>query len=280
MGKSSAAIIYFGEEGSFSHLAAQRRFPGQELKSVSTVEQCFADLLGGKAGRIVVPIENASAGMITSTVDQLMALALAKHRKLAIREALDMKVELALLAQQERGPVRKIYSHLAPFNHARAWLQKHYAKAQQIVVTSTSEAARRAKKEKGTAAIAGLHTAELYRLKIVRRDVGGSVANQTTFLVIGMPMVSTSAISRTTIIFEVAHRPGALLEVLQALARHKLNLTKIESRPIPGRFGTYRFMIEFEGAPDQSRYAKAMAQIRKVTSFLATAGSYPVVKLK
>lgn len=283
MSKSLSAptlpIAYFGEVGSFSHLAARRRFPKAELVSCRTEEECFAALVAEQFSEIIVPIENASAGMILNTVDQLILMAENQNPKLAIREALAMPVQLALLARSTRGTVKKIYSHLAPFKHAKAWLKKHYPHATLVTVVSTSEAARRAYDEPGTAAIAGLHAADLYKLKVIRDDVGAEVANQTTFFVVGQELKKSPKPTRTTLVFETAHKPGSLFQVLQVLARQRLNLTKIQSRPIPGRFSEYRFLIEFEGSPTQAAFQKAIRQLGRCTHRCAVLGSYPVIQL-
>lgn len=277
--RTSIPVAYFGEVGSFSHLAARRRFPKADLVSCRTEEECFSALIAEKFSHIIVPIENASAGMIINTVDQLILMAENQNAKLAIREALAMPVQLALLASSRTAQVKTIYSHLAPFKHAKAWLKKHYPHATLVTVVSTSEAARRAREEKGTAAIAGLHAADLYQLKVLRDDVGAEVANQTTFFVVGQEVKQSRKPTHTTIVFEAAHKPGTLFRVLQALAKQKLNLTRIESRPIPGRFSEYRFMIEFEGGPQQPVFQRAMKSLKRCTHRCAVLGSYPVIRL-
>lgn len=273
-------IAYFGEVGSFSHLAARRRFPKVELVSCRTEEECFAALVAEKFSEIIVPIENASAGMILNTVDQLILMAENQNPALAIREAIAMPVQLALLARNPKAKIKTIYSHLAPFKHAKAWLKKHYAGVTLETVVSTSEAARLAYEQPGTAAIAGLHAADLYKLKVVRDDVGSEVANQTTFFVVGQELKKSAKPTRTMLIFETAHKPGSLFQVLQVLAKQKLNLTKIQSRPIPGKFSEYRFMIEFEGNPAQSTFQKALKSLARCTHRCAVLGSYPVTQLK
>jgi prephenate dehydratase len=99
-----------------------------------------------------------------------------------IREALAMKVELALMARPGTRTIARIFSHRAPFDHSRDWLSKSYPEAEQVIVESTSEAASRAAKERDSAAIAGKQVAAQHGLKIVRADVGSEVANQTTFI--------------------------------------------------------------------------------------------------
>src|ERR1700677_1511659 len=180
---------YFGRQGSFTHLAALRRFPGADLAEWPTVEEAFARLQAADFNHILVPIENASSGMITNTADQLMRLAKTDLGPvLQIREALAMRVQLLLLARADTKAITKIYSHRAPFDHSRDWLAKHYPQAEQIIVESTSEAAGLAAKEKGAAAIAGTQAVKESGLKIISKDVGSEVANQTTFIVVGPPI--------------------------------------------------------------------------------------------
>ena len=271
---------YFGRAGSFSHLAAQRRFPKARLSESPTVEEAFSCLHAGVFTHILVPIENASSGTITNTADQLMRLSRTDAEPaLQIREALAMRIELVLMARSDTKVIEKVYSHPAPFDHGRAWLDKHYPKAERITVGSTSEAAILASKEKGSAAIAGLQALKDNKLKIVSKEIGKDVANQTTFIVVGSPLAGSSKPTHTSLVFELPHKPGSLVAVLQVLSKRKLNLTKILSRPIPGRFEEYRFMIEFLGAAPKKEFIDAMARLRKLTDFLAIIGSYPVRKI-
>ena len=198
---------------------------------------------------------------------------------LQIREALAMRVELALLARPGAKEIRVIYSHHAPFDHARDWLARHHPQAGQVIVESTSEAAALAAKTKGAAAIAGLHAAEAHGLRVVSRTVGAEVANQTTFIVVGAPLPKPAKATHTSLVFELPHVAGSLVAVLQTLSKRSLNLTKILSRPIPGRFEEYRFMIEFAGAAPAPAVVDALARLQKRTTFLAIIGSYPVRKI-
>jgi chorismate mutase/prephenate dehydratase len=277
---SPSRLGYFGRAGSFSHVAATRRFPKANLGECPTVEEAFARLQAGDFTHILVPIENASSGIITNTADQLMRLAKMKAgAALQIREALAMRVELALMSRADTKVITKIYSHRAPFDHGRDWLARHYPQAEQVIVESTSEAAALAAKERGAAAIAGLQAVKENRLKIISKEVGGEVANQTTFIVVGPPLARAGKPTHTSLVFELPHQPGSLVAVLNVLSRRKLNLTKILSRPIPGRFEEYRFMIEFQGATPKKEVFDALARIKRLTDFLAVIGSYPVRKI-
>ncbi len=271
---------YFGRAGSFSHVAATRRFPTASLGECPTVEEAFARLRLGEFSHVLVPIENASSGIITDTADQLMRLAKSDvAAALQIREALIMRIRLALLARADTKVVEKIYSHRAPFDHAQDWLRLHHPQAERIIVESTSEAASRAAKEKGTAAIAGQQLASPHRLRVVHARVGSEVANQTTFIVVGATLVRPGRPTHTCLVFELRHVVGSLVAALRLLSRRQINLTKILSRPIPGRFEEYRFMIEFHGAAPTPAIVDVLARIRKFTTFLAVLGSYPVRKI-
>jgi chorismate mutase/prephenate dehydratase len=274
-------IGYFGRAGSFSHLAALRRFPKAILSECPTIEEAFARVQAAQFSQILVPIENASSGIITNTADQLMRLARSEAaEKLRIREALAMRVQLVLMTREVTKTIRKIYSHRAPFDHARDWLLEHYPLAEQIIVESTSEAAALAAKEPEAAAIAGVQAAKEHGLKIVTREVGDEVANQTTFVILGEPFAGRGlAPTHTSVVFELPHVAGSLVAVLQALSRRGLNLTKILSRPIPGRFEEYRFMIEFSGAEPAREVVEALARLKRLTTFCAVIGSYPVRKI-
>ena len=277
--KPTLHIGYFGRAGSFSHVAAERRFPRAAMSECPTVEDAFARLQEGAFTHILVPIENASSGTIMNTADQLMRLAKTDaSARLQIREALAMRIEYVLLARTDTKTVTKIYSHRAPFDHSRDWLAKYYAGVEQVIVESTSEAAALAAKEKGAAAIAGTQAVQK-GLRILRRNVGSEVANQTTFIIVGAPLAKSVRATHTNIVFELPHKPGSLVAVMNVLARRGLNLTKILSRPIPGRFSEYRFMIEFQGAASAEPAVAALKQIAKLTDFLAVIGSYPVRKI-
>ena len=277
---ASFHLGYFGRAGSFSHLAATRRFPGEKLSECPTVEESFAKLLSGDFTHILVPIENASSGTITNTADQLMRLAKSGQAEtLQIREALAMRVQLVLMARKDTKVIGKIYSHRAPFDHGRDWLQKHYPNAEQVIVESTSEAAALASRQKGTAAIAGIQAVEEHQLKVISEHVGSEVANQTTFIVVGPALKRSSKATHTSLVFELPHVAGSLVSVLQVLSKRGLNLTKILSRPIPGRFEEYRFMIEFLGAAPKPEVADALVRLKKRTTFLSVIGSYPVRRI-
>ncbi len=139
-----------------------------------------------------------------------------------------------------------------------------------------------AAKNPNSAALAGEQLIELYGLKILRDDVQETIPNRTKFYVITSPEVelpSSELATHTALIFEAAHRPGSLVAALKVLSDLGLNLTMIQSRPIPGRFDEYRFFIEFEGVPGTEKGDAALAGLKAATHSLNLLGSYPIVNL-
>ncbi len=268
------SIAYFGEEGSFTHVVATRRFKRAHFISAPTIEEAFDLLKSRQVKYSLVPIENTSVGIITDTVDQLIASTLSPSAT-KVLECITMPVEFALLSRSKTAKIKFIYSHFSPLGHARAWLKKHYPEVPQIVVTSTAEAARRARDEAGAAALAGVHAAKIYQLQVIARGLGREIPNQTSFLLLGhTPPVSSLKPTHTILIFELPHKPGALVQALSVIANQGYNLTRIQSRPIPGRFREYRFMIEVEtGNPDKP-WASVMRSLRQVTTTLHGLGHY------
>lgn len=191
-----------------------------------------------------------------------------------------MPIHLVLLSVEAAVPsgvpYRKIFSHRAALTHARSWLRETFAGAELVEVESTSHAALLAKEQPGTAALAGEQVAEEYGLVVVRRDVQEAIANRTKFYVVGAAFPDSQPASHTSLVFEAAHRPGSLAIALNALAIQGLNLTMIQSRPIPGRFDEYRFFIEFQNG---GREEEAVRALRGETDSLSVLGSYPIVNL-
>jgi len=189
-----------------------------------------------------------------------------------------MPIHLILVGAKAGGEVGTIYSHRAALTHAHSWLTATYPGSRLVEVESTSHAALLAKEQPGTAALAGEQVAEEYGLAILRRDVQEAVANRTKFYVVGDVLADSNPASHTSLVFEAAHRPGSLAVALNALAVRGLNLTMIQSRPIPGRFDEYRFFIEFENGGVE-KGEEAIRALRGETDSLSLLGSYPIVNL-
>src|SRR5256714_78784 len=173
--------------------------------------------------------------------------------------------------------IERVCSHPQSLGQCRQWLEEHLAGVEQVPVSSNAEGARRARDEKGSAAIAGETAAEVYGLKILAAEIEDRADNTTRFLVLGRKLFTPSGEDRTTLLVSVSHTdaPGALYRLLEPLARHRVSLTRIESRPSRRRKWDYVFFMDLEGHADQPHVAKALAALKKRASLFRVLGSYP-----
>jgi len=127
------------------------------------------------------------------------------------------------------------------------------------------------------AAIASEEAGKRYGLKVLRRDLADQKDNFTRFVVVAheAPPTDPRARFKTSIVMATAHKEGALLRALNRLHEHKINLTKLESRPEPGKPFQYRFFVDFEGRTDALEVAAALAEVKRETAYLKILGSYP-----
>jgi chorismate mutase/prephenate dehydratase len=173
--------------------------------------------------------------------------------------------------------VERVCSHQQALAQCRAWLDEHLPEVERVPVTSNAEGARRARDEKGTAAIAGETAAEVYGLQVLAKEIEDRDDNTTRFFVLGRKLFSPSGQDRTTLLISVGHTdsPGALFRLLEPLAQHGVSMTRIESRPSHKRKWDYVFFIDIEGHAEDERVAKALEALKKRASLFRVLGSYP-----
>jgi len=272
-------LSYFGPPGSFTHEVALKRFGRHaRLEAESTVGEVFEAVKSKRAQTGLVPIYNSTGGFVNDTLDELLRPDFV-HSGCRIAEELKMDIQLCLLARGSAKRIRRICTHPIPLKHSRAWARRHYPHAELIAVTSTSEAAKRASADTETAAIGSEAAAVRYRLRVVDRVHGVRRRNVTHFFVFGRhPDACAVSAAHTAIGFGLAHRPGTLAVFLAELANSQLNLTRIVSRPLPGKAGEYVFLVEFEGDQRRPSVRRALRAARHCTTFLRVLGSYPVAR--
>lgn len=264
-------IAYLGKEGSFTWSAARDIF-GSQLQYVScqSIFEVFQKVEDDDCDYGVVPVENSVEGAVTHTYDLLVDSDL-KIVKQTLR-----KISHHLMARHsDVEKIRKIYSNPQVFGQCRHWLQNHLPKVALIPVDSTTEAAQRAAKSANTAAIGSKDAAKIYRLKILRSNIQDIKHNTTRFLVIGKDEVPPTGKDRTSILFSIKDKVGALHAMLSPFYKNKINLTKIESRPSKKRAWDYYFFVDFEGHHQDKHVKKALAQLEDMCKYLKVLGSYP-----
>ena len=264
-------IAFLGPEYSYSHLAAIHRF-GQSVQfaPVDSIAAVFEEVNRGHCDFGIVPIENSTDGRIADTLDMFTRL------PVRICGEVELQIHHALLGMCLRSDVREVYSKPQALSQCRNWLAKHLPAARTIEVTSTSTAAQLASEKPGAAAIASLQAGVHYGLDALAERIEDNPTNTTRFTVIGEQSAERTGNDRTAMMFQVEHQPGALADALGIFKRNRLNLTWIESFPIPGSERAYLFFVEMEGHETDARVQRVTAALEKKTLRLEILGSCPV----
>ena len=263
-------IAFMGPMYSYSHLAAIHRF-GQsvEFVPVATIAAVFEDVEQGHSDYGLVPVENSTDGRIADTLDMFTRL------PVRICGEIDLKIHHFLLGKCPRNDVKEVYSKPQAISQCRNWLAKHLPAARTIEVTSTSTAAQLASEKPGAAAIASIQAGVHYGLEILAENIEDNPGNITRFAVIGGDRPERTGNDRTALLFQTEHRPGALAEAMNIFKRYKLNLTWIESFPVPGMARVYLFFVEMEAYETDVRFRRAMTALQKKSLRLEILGSVP-----
>lgn len=270
-------IAYQGVEGSYSHLAAQRRYaqrPGGALLTGHDTFRGAADsVLSGMADLALLPIENTTAGSINETYDLLAP------GKLHITGEVISAIEHCLLALPgvPLEELRVVMSHPQALAQCHGFFAMHpQLSARQEIDTAGSARKVAATGDRTIAAIASSAAAKTYGLAILAQGIQSSSGNATRFVEISprpAPLAEGTR-AKTSLVLALADRPGALGEILQRFAAKGLSLTKIESRPIPEAPFTYRFYIDVLGHAASVPFVAVLDELRALTTELRVLGSY------
>lgn len=265
-------VAYLGPEGTFTHSAALLKF-GQDFDGLPQVaiEDVFRVVHEGGADFGVVPVENSSEGGVNSTLDRLMSAGP------PICGEVELRVHHNLMGPAtEMAAIGKVFAHPQALAQCRHWLDANLPGAVRVAVSSNSEGARQARESVTTAAIAGIVAADVYGLNVLARNIEDHQHNTTRFLVLGRRRPKPSGADKTSILVS-GHkaRAGSLFHLLEPLARYKVNMSRIESRPSRLRKWDYVFFIDIDGHARDAAVARALTALRKRCSLFRVLGSYP-----
>jgi prephenate dehydratase len=268
-------IAYQGEPGAFSEAASRQVSASAEMMPCRSFEDVFAAVDGGTADYGVLPIENSIGGSIHRNFDLLL------EHQLPIVGEIEVPVVHHLLALPGRtlADIRRIYSH----PQALAQCDRFLRTLTGVEITATYDTAGSAKmiadqKLTDAAAVASARAGEVFGLEPVRSSIQDYASNTTRFLVIGRTPLSSAPADKTSIVFTLANEPGALFKALAAIALRGIDLTKLESRPIPGRKWEYLFYVDLAAARDDAACARALAHLSEFAPMVRVLGSYPSSK--
>jgi len=268
-------VAFQGELGAYSEEAAVRFFgPSIQVKPCESLDDVFRTVEKGEAQRGAIPIENSLEGSISRAYDLLL------DSSLRVCGETEVRVVHCLIASPgtKLDSIKRVYSHPQALGQCQAFL-KHLDS--ELVPTYDTAGSVKMIKEKGItdgAAIASTRAAEIYGMQIIAREIEDNPNNFTRFFILAKQDSPPTGNDKTSIVFSVKHRPGALYEFLRKLASKNINLTKIESRPTRQKPWEYNFYLDLEGHREDEAAREALDNLERISLFVKVLGSYPKAK--
>jgi chorismate mutase/prephenate dehydratase len=277
--ESAVRVAFLGDKGSYSYLASHRYFSRRAEKIFESGCQTFAQILQqvecGEVDYGMLPIENTSSGSINEVYDLL------QHTNLSIVGELSQPIEHCLLAATTTnlGQITTIYSHAQPHAQCSNFLAKLQQKVHFEFCESTADAMSKASEAK-QAHIGVIGSEEgglLYGLHTIESNIANQSENHSRFILVARKPVDVAEQipAKTTLILATGQRPGALADCLMVLKNHDINMTKLESRPIPGRPWEEMFYLDIEGNVKTAKMQETLIELTKISNFIKVLGCYP-----
>ncbi len=268
-------VAFQGEIGAYSEEAAFRYFGNSVgVRPCEKLDDVFGAVDRGEVNAGIVPIENSLEGSISRTYDLLL------DSSLKVSGETELRVVHCLIANPGAtlASIKTVFSHPQALGQCQSFL-RHLGK--ELVPTYDTAGSVKMIKEKGItdgAAIASARAADIYGMSVIAREIEDNANNFTRFFILGKQDSAPTGNDKTSIVFSVKHKPGALYELVKELATRKVNLTKIESRPTRQKPWEYNFYLDFEGHREDRAAREALESIGEFALFVKVLGSYPKAK--
>ena len=274
-GMQGVRVAFQGEVGAYSEEAAYQFFGlGIELKPCESLDDVFKAVEGGDVKLGIVPVENSLEGSISRTYDLLLDSIVKVCGETQIR----VVHNLIGVPEARLDLVKKVYSHPQALGQCKRFLKQLGFELKPTYDTAGSVKMVKEKGRPDEAAIASARASEIYGMKVLARGIEDNSNNFTRFFIISMEDSLPTGNDKTSIVFSLKHRPGALYCALSELAGRKINLTKIESRPTRQKAWEYNFYVDFDGHWEDRVFKEALEKLEESTIFIKVLGSYPKVR--
>lgn len=277
---SEATVAYLGGPGTYSHVAAENHFTDRYDGILPVPCRDFPSIIrmveDSRADYGFLPIENTTTGGISEVYDLLL------ESKLTIVGEHHLKVEHCLVGRAASpGSVRTVYGHPQALGQCQRYLKKRADITNHFTSSSTRALEKAMEGDETVAAVAGASAAELFGLNVIERGISDHAENYTRFVAVALDvaMPPEELPCKTTVVFETADTPGALVKVLNAFADEGINLTKLESRPIPGNPWNEMFFIDFEGHSESAGSRRALEVLNNTSGTARVLGCYGADRL-
>ncbi|TET67644.1 MAG: prephenate dehydratase [Dehalococcoidia bacterium] len=270
-----AEVAFQGEVGAYSEEAAFQFFGSSiQIRPRETLEEVFKAVEEEGVQFGVVPVENSLEGSISRVYDLMLDSAL------RVCGEIELRVIHCLIASPGAGldTIKRVYSHPQALAQCRNFLK--HLNAELIPTYDTAGSVKMIKEEglADSAAIASARAAEIYGLKIIAREIEDNPNNFTRFFILSREDSPPSGNDKTSVVFSVKNKPGALYGALDEFARRNINLAKLESRPTRQKPWQYNFYLDFEGHREDRPAQEALENLEKISIFVKVLGSYPKAK--
>ena len=267
-------VSFQGERGAYSE-AASISFFGNDIEAIPC--PTFSDVLknteSDSSGYSILPIENSLEGSVGESNDLLL------ETDLNIIGEIYHRIHHCLIGTGSIGDIDTVYSHPQALGQCRKFIQENSLKTIPSYDTAGSVKIIKNLNKNNVACIASKNAAEIFGVPIIKEGVEDNANNYTRFLVFSKENNDKTDNSKTSIIFSVKHEAGALYQIINEFYQHKINLTKIESRPNKNTPWEYNFYVDFEGQQDDPSIKDVLEKLRNHSTFLKILGSYPIAKL-
>lgn len=275
-------VAYLGPEASFTHIAVSSLFGMPGLLPQLTIPDCIEAVVAGNVDYAIVPLENTLEGSVPMTIDYLF-----HGSELFINAEISIPIEQHLMVNEKQArfldEIESINSHPHALAQCHQYLQDHFRRVPLIQTTSTAAAAKyiSEKPDEKIAAIGNRLAAEKYGLHIAKENIQDFHSNHTRFVVLSnlkqkLESKGHSEKPKTTLMVKLPEddRSGVLHQVLSVFAWRRLNLSKIESRPLKTGLGNYFFIIDVLESEDHPMMKGAMEELTALNCSVRTFGSY------
>ena len=266
-----ASVVCQGVEGAYSQQAAEKLFREPSISYVSSFEAVFSAISSGFCQYGVLPLENSTAGSVNRIYDLMM------QYHFSIVRSVRLKIDHNLLARPgaKLSGIREIISHEQAISQCEGFL-RGYPDIRVTPVANTAIAAQMVA-ESGrddVAALSSRNCAELYGLRVLASAVQDTGNNHTRFICIGKSLEIFPGADRTSIMLTTAHRPGALYSIMARINALNINLTKLESRPLPDRDFEFMFYFDLDTPVYSPRFIQLMNDLERLCETFRYLGSY------
>ena len=268
------SVSFQGERGAYSE-AASVYFFGNEIEAIACLT--FADVLknteNGESDYSILPIENSLEGSVGESNDLLLST------ELNVIGEIYYRIHHCLIGTGAIGDIDTVYSHPQALGQCRQFIQENSLKTIPTYDTAGSVKIIKDLNKSSVTCIASRNAAEIFDVPVIQEGIEDNTNNYTRFLIFSKENGSKTENSKTSIIFSIKHEAGALYQIINEFYQHKINLTKIESRPNKNTPWEYNFYVDFEGHQDDSLTKDVLQKLRDNSTFLKILGSYPIAKL-